>query len=83
MMKWFLTAALTCAAIAPSVAIELPPEIVKQGGIKVAIVPNYPPLEFKDPATNTLTGFDVELGAALEQIAVITKLRLGALVTPC
>ena len=46
-------------------AVELPPEIAKQGSIKVAIVPNYPPLEFKDPATNTLTGFDVELGEAL------------------
>jgi polar amino acid transport system substrate-binding protein len=46
-------------------AIELPPEIAKQGSIKVAIVPNYPPMEFRDPATNTLTGFDVELGEAL------------------
>ena len=46
-------------------AIELPPEIAKQGSIKVAIVPNYPPMEFRDPATNTLTGFDVEFGEAL------------------
>ena len=65
MMKWFLAAALTCAAITPAMAIELPPEIARQGSIKVAIVPNYPPLEFRDPATNTLTGFDVELGEAL------------------
>jgi polar amino acid transport system substrate-binding protein len=65
MMKLFLVAALTCAAITPAMAIELPPEIARQGSIKVAIVPNYPPLEFRDPATNTLTGFDVELGEAL------------------
>ena len=65
MMKWFLAAALACAAIASAMAIELPPEIAKQGSIKVAIVPNYPPMEFRDPATNTLTGFDVELGEAL------------------
>src|SRR3982750_2003688 len=65
MMKWFLAAALTCAAINPAMAVELPPEIAKQGSIKVAIVPNYPPMEFRDPATNTLTGFDVELGEAL------------------
>src|SRR6266704_2548580 len=65
MMKWFLAAALTCAAIASAMAIELPPEIAKQGSIKVAIVPNYPPMEFRDPVTNTLTGFDVELGEAL------------------
>ena len=65
MMKWFLVAALTCAAIASAMAVELPPEIAKQGSIKVAIVPNYTPMEFRDPATNTLTGFDVELGEAL------------------
>ena len=58
-------------------AIELPPEIAKQGSIKVAIVPNYPPLEFRDPATNTLTGFDVELGEALGQEAR-TQDRLAA-----
>ena len=65
MIKRFLAAAFLCAADAPAMAVELPPEIAKQGSIKVAIVPNYPPLEFKDPATNTLTGFDVELGEAL------------------
>lgn len=30
-----------------------------------AIVPNYPPFEYKDPATDQLTGFDVDLGEAL------------------
>ena len=65
MMKLFLAAALTCAAANSAMAIKLPPEIAKQGSIKVAIVPNYPPMEFRDPATNTLTGFDVELGEAL------------------
>src|SRR3954468_17554818 len=65
MMKWFLAAALACAAKTSAMAVELPPEIAKQGSIKVAIVPNYPPMEFRDPATNTLTGFDVELGEAI------------------
>jgi len=65
MIKRFLAAAFFCAAHGSAMAVELPPEIVKQGSIKVAIVPNYPPMEFKDPATNTLTGFDVELGEAL------------------
>jgi polar amino acid transport system substrate-binding protein len=46
-------------------AIELPAAIAQRGSIKVAIVPNYPPMEFHDPAANTLTGFDVELGEAL------------------
>ena len=67
MMKRFLAAAFLNAANAPVMAVELPPEIVKQRSIKVAIVPNYPPLEFKDPATNALTGFDVELGEALSK----------------
>lgn len=65
MMRGLLATVLVCAANAPATAIELPPEIAKQGSIKVAIVPNYPPMEFRDPATNTLTGFDVELGEAL------------------
>jgi polar amino acid transport system substrate-binding protein len=30
-----------------------------------AVVANYPPLEFKDPASGKLTGFDVELGEAI------------------
>jgi len=65
MMKSFLAAMLVCAATASAFATELPPEIVKAGSIKVAIVPNYPPMEFRDPATSTLTGFDVDLGEAL------------------
>jgi polar amino acid transport system substrate-binding protein len=65
MMKNFLAVTLVCTATASAFAIELPPEIVKAGSIKVAIVPNYPPMEFRDPATSTLTGFDVDLGEAL------------------
>ena len=65
MIRLLLAAVLTCAGAASVMAVELPPEIAKQGGIRVAIVPNYPPMEFRDPATNVLTGFDVELGEAL------------------
>jgi polar amino acid transport system substrate-binding protein len=64
MIRVLLAAAFSCAA-ASAMTVELPPEIVKQGSIRVAIVPNYPPMEFRDPATNALTGFDVELGEAL------------------
>jgi polar amino acid transport system substrate-binding protein len=64
-MKHLLVAALICTAISSARAAELPPEIVKAGSLKVAIVPNYPPMEFKDPATGALSGFDVELGDAL------------------
>jgi polar amino acid transport system substrate-binding protein len=65
MIRLYLATVLVGAATASAMAVELPPEIVKQGSIRVAIVPNYPPMEFRDPATNALTGFDVELGEAL------------------
>jgi polar amino acid transport system substrate-binding protein len=64
-MKRLLLAAMICSVTAPVAAAELPAEIVKQGSLRMAVVPNYPPMEFRDPATNTLTGFDIELGEAL------------------
>jgi len=64
-MRRALAAALLCLPVASAVAAELPPGIAKSGTITVAIVPNYPPLEFRDPATSTLTGFDVDLGEAI------------------
>jgi polar amino acid transport system substrate-binding protein len=42
--------------------------------IVAAVVPNYPPLEFKDPATGQLSGFDIELAEALASRAG-TKIR--------
>jgi polar amino acid transport system substrate-binding protein len=39
---------------------------VKQAGkLVIATMPNYPPITYKDPATNKLTGFDIELGEAV------------------
>lgn len=65
MTRSMIATALLCVAISgTAVAAELPAEI-KQNGLKIAVVPNYPPMEFKDPATSTLTGFDVDLGEAL------------------
>lgn len=64
-MKRLIATALLCLPAAVAAAAELPPAIAQSGSIKVAIVPNYPPMEFKDPATGQLTGFDVELGEAL------------------
>jgi polar amino acid transport system substrate-binding protein len=60
-----IATALLCAAVTgTALAADLPAEI-KQNGVKIAVVPNYPPMEFKDPASSTLTGFDVDLGEAL------------------
>lgn len=61
-----LCLAATCATATFASAQEIPAAI-KANGLKVAIVPNYPPLDFMDPATGKLTGFDVELGEALAQ----------------
>jgi polar amino acid transport system substrate-binding protein len=37
----------------------------KGAPITAAVVSNYPPMEFKDPATGKLTGFDIDIGEAL------------------
>jgi len=55
-------------------AAELPASIKAKGEVVVAIMPNYPPMDFKDPATNTLTGLDYDLGNALaERLGVKIK----------
>ncbi|WP_230533992.1 ABC transporter substrate-binding protein [Microvirga roseola] len=67
-MKLFaglLASALVLGVVAPSQAVELPERIKKSGKIVVATMPNYAPITFKDPATNKLTGFDIDLGEAL------------------
>ena len=57
-----------------SYAADLPASIKEKGEVVVAIMPNYPPMDFKDPATNTLTGLDYDLGNALaERLGVKIK----------
>ncbi|GGF28757.1 ABC transporter substrate-binding protein [Aliidongia dinghuensis] len=58
-----LAAAATLAAAAQ--AAGLPDRIAQAKTIKVAVNAIYPPMEFKDPQSGTLTGFDVDLGEAL------------------
>jgi polar amino acid transport system substrate-binding protein len=64
MKKSVLSAFLLMAAV-PAWAAELPAAIKARGTIIAAIVPNYPPLDLRDPATNELTGLDVDLGNAI------------------
>lgn len=47
------------------VATQAPAAGTASEPIVAAVVPNYPPMEFKDPASGKLTGFDIELGDAL------------------
>jgi polar amino acid transport system substrate-binding protein len=60
-----LASVLALGLAYPSAAAELPERIKKAGKITVATMPNYAPITFKDPATNKLTGFDIDLGEAL------------------
>jgi len=59
-----LAAALLGAAIAAQ-AVEAPARIKKAGKLVIATQPNYPPITYKDPASNKLMGFDIELGEAI------------------
>ncbi len=75
-MKNFVIPAVLAGLMASSftMAAELPASIKAKGEIVVAIMPNYPPMDFKDPATNTLTGLDYDLGNALaERLGVKIK----------
>ncbi len=60
-----LVAALALAAAAPALAQSVPARIKDAGKIVIATNPNYAPITFKDPATNTLMGFDIDLGTAI------------------
>lgn len=62
------TALITLTAILASTAVHaegLPDRVKSAGKVVIANQPNYPPMEYKDPATNTLMGVDIDLGAAL------------------
>jgi len=58
-------ALLVAAVAATAAAQELPDRIKKAGKIVAATQPNYAPISYKDPASNQLMGFDIELGEAL------------------
>ena len=58
-------ALLVAAVAATAAAQELPDRIKKAGKIVAATQPNYAPISYKDPASNQLMGFDIELGEAI------------------
>jgi len=61
-------------AIAPALAAAqaLPERIAKTKVIKIAVNAIYPPMEFKDPDSGKLIGFDVDLGNALAKELGVT-----------
>ena len=56
---------VAAAASLAASAADVPDRIKKAGKLVAATQPNYPPIAFKDPASNTLTGFDIDLGEAI------------------
>lgn len=65
MLRITLATALLATTTLAAQAQALPERIKTAGKIVIATQPNYPPIAFKDPATNTLSGFDIELGEAI------------------
>lgn len=61
----FAVALLVAAVAAAAAAQDVPDRIKKTGKIVAATQPNYAPISYKDPATNQLMGFDIELGEAI------------------
>lgn len=49
----------------PAIAQDVPARIKQAGKIVIATMPNYAPITYKDPATNKLMGFDIDLGEAV------------------
>jgi polar amino acid transport system substrate-binding protein len=64
-MKTLAAGALLLLVALPAAAAELPAAVKARGTLIAAIVPNYPPLDMRDPATNELTGLDVDIGNAV------------------
>lgn len=65
MLRTLLLATSLCIPVLAVHAADLPPAIAQRGTLIAAIVPNYPPLDLRDPANGQLTGFDVEFGDAI------------------
>ncbi len=71
-----------CLASTTVLAQELPDRIKEAGVVRVALDVPYVPMEFRDPETGELTGFDVELAKAMaEALGVKIEYQEGAFET--
>ncbi|HTO62072.1 MAG TPA: ABC transporter substrate-binding protein [Bradyrhizobium sp.] len=52
-------------ALAPAAATELPDAIRQAGVLHLTVNSTYAPMEYRDPATNELTGLDIDLANEL------------------
>lgn len=64
--------ALVAGATLAAQAQTLPERIAKTRTIKIAVNAIYPPMEYKDPESGKLIGFDVDLGNALAKELGVT-----------
>jgi len=69
-VKFSLVAAGAALIIgtATAQAQALPEKYKGAGRLVIGTTPNYPPVTFKDPATNQLTGYDIEIGNAIGEM---------------
>lgn len=59
------TAAVAALAVTSASAQTVPDRIKQAGKVIIGTNNNYPPIIFKDPATNELQGVDIDLGRAI------------------
>jgi polar amino acid transport system substrate-binding protein len=65
MQRFAIVLALLAGSAVAASAQALPERVRSAGKLVIATQPNYAPIVFKDPATNQMTGFDIELGQAI------------------
>lgn len=58
----------TLGSATSAFAQEIPAEIAERGVVQVAVNAGYPPLEMRDPQTNELVGFDIDLAKAMGEV---------------
>lgn len=83
-MKEYFAALSVAACLVGTTALaqELPEDIKKSGVVRIALDVPYVPMEFRDPATGELTGFDVELAKAMaDTLGVKIEYQEGAFET--
>ena len=64
-MNKAILAASACMLAVAAQAADLPAKYADSGKVVAANTPNYPPMEYRDPSTNVLTGLDIDLGEAI------------------
>lgn len=74
MMKKILAALLLCATATAGAgqafatdAPALPERIAATKKVRIAVNAGFPPMEMRDPKTNEIVGFDIDLGNAIAQ----------------